>query len=77
MKKLALDSPATYRIEAQGHLNEHWSDWFDGTAIDQAALHGLLRKLYRLGLPLLSIHRVKPGQANGVSAGQSGDASSQ
>lgn len=31
-----------------------------GTVIDQAALHGLLRKLYDLGLPLLSVNRIEP-----------------
>ena len=96
MKKLVLDSPATYQIEVQGHLDERWLDWFDGTAIvpqvgaegtsitrltgtvlDQAALHGLLRKLYRLGLPLLSVKRVGPGQADGIDVQRSGDASSQ
>jgi hypothetical protein len=79
-QKLTVGCPATYRIEVQGYLNEHWSDWFDkmvivpqistqgtsitrltGTVVDQAALHGHLRKLYDLGLPLLSIKRIKPG----------------
>jgi hypothetical protein len=35
-----------------------------GTVVDQAALHGLLRKLYDLGLPLLSVDRVEPDQAD-------------
>jgi hypothetical protein len=30
-----------------------------GTVVDQAALHGLLRKLYDLGLSLLSIKRIE------------------
>ena len=34
------------------------------TVVDQSALHGLLRKLHDLGLPLLSVHRVEPGQAD-------------
>jgi len=73
-RKLGLDSPGTYKIEVQGTLAEHWSDWLDGmaiepqvsadgtrftrltgTVVDQAALHGLLRRLYDLGLPLLLV----------------------
>lgn len=82
-QKLTLDCPATYRIEVQGYLEVHWSDWLGGmaimpqvgpqgtsitrltgTVIDQAALHGLLRKLYDLGLPLLSINRFESDQLN-------------
>ena len=74
-QKLSLDSSATYQIEVQGYLEEHWSDWFNGmdiqpqvdqidirvtrltgTVIDQAALHGLLLKLYDLGMPLISVN---------------------
>jgi hypothetical protein len=33
-------------------------------SVDQAALHGLLRRLYSLGLPLISVICVEPGQAN-------------
>jgi hypothetical protein len=80
-QKLGLGRPATYRIEVQGYLAEHWSEWFDGmtfvtdtnpegvsitrltgTVIDQAALHGMLRKLYDLGMPLLSVYCVEPHQ---------------
>jgi hypothetical protein len=59
-----------YQIRLEGHLDHEWSDWFDGLAItqqedgttlltgsvaDQAALHGLLRRIRDLGKPLLSI----------------------
>ena len=69
----------TYRIRVRGHLHDRWSDWFegltfthesDGTTIlygpltDQAALHGLLNKMRDLGMPLLSVMSVKPGQAD-------------
>ena len=62
-----------YHIRIEGELGQEWADWFGGLFIsregdgvtlltcdlpDQAALHGLLRKLRDLGLPLLSIHRV-------------------
>ena len=62
-----------YQIRVEGELGQEWADWFGGVAIarepggvtlltcavtDQAALHGLLRKLRDLGLPLLSVNRV-------------------
>jgi hypothetical protein len=62
-----------YQIRIKGELGQEWADWFGGSAIareedgvtlltcavaDQAALHGLLRKLRDLGLPLLSINRI-------------------
>ena len=70
--------PLVYQIRIKGHLGREWTDWFGGLAIrltdngetlltgpvvDQAALHGLLRKVRDLGVPLLSVSRVKPGQA--------------
>jgi hypothetical protein len=30
--------------------------------VDQAALQGLLRRLYSLGLPLISVNRIEPDQ---------------
>ncbi len=60
----------SYEIRVKGHLAPRWSDWFDGMTltpsgdgttlihglvVDQAALHGLLRKLSDLGLPLISV----------------------
>jgi hypothetical protein len=71
------DQPVIYRIRIKGHLGQHWADWFEGLAItledsgetlltgpvvDQAALHGLLRKVRDLGLSLVSVSPVKPGQ---------------
>ena len=69
--RLSLASPALYRIRVPSHISHDWTEWSahmthendrDGepvTAIsgtyDQAALHGLLRRLYSLGLPLLSV----------------------
>ena len=70
-----LDRPMVYQIRVEGHLGPRWSDWFGGMTIlleddgdtlltgpveDQAALHGLLRKVRDLGLPLISAVRVKP-----------------
>ena len=70
--------PLVYQIRIKGHLGRQWTDWFGGLTIrltdtgetlltgpvvDQAALHGLLRKVRDLGVPLLSVNRVKPGEA--------------
>ena len=68
--------PLVYQIRIKGHLGREWTDWFEGLTItledngetlltgpvvDQAALHGLLRKVRDLGMPLLSVTRVEPG----------------
>ena len=73
------NQPMIYEIGLKGHLGREWTDWFGGLTItqedngdtlltgplvDQAALHGLLRKVRDLGLPLLSVIRVTPGQAD-------------
>jgi hypothetical protein len=70
--------PTVYQIRIKGHLGRHWTDWFEGLTltledngetlltgpmVDQAALHGVLRKVRDLGVPLLSVSRVEPGQA--------------
>ena len=70
-----LDQPAVYQIRIKGHLGPRWTDWFGDVAItleddgetlltcpvvDQAALHGLLRKIRDLGMPLISAIRVRP-----------------
>jgi hypothetical protein len=68
-----------YQIRIKGHLGREWTDWFGslaltledngetlltGPVVDQAALHGVLKKVRDLGMPLLSVNRVKPGQAD-------------
>jgi hypothetical protein len=65
--------PIVYQIRIKGHLGSQWTEWFagltitleedgntllTGTVIDQAALHGLLKKVRDLGIPLLSINSV-------------------
>jgi hypothetical protein len=67
--------PLVYEIRIKGHLDKQWTEWFEGLTItleddgdtlltghvvDQAALHGLLRKVRDLGMPLLSVDSVKP-----------------
>ena len=69
--------PTVYQIRIRGHLGRQWSDWFAGLTItledngdtlltgpvvDQAALHGLLRKVRDLGMPLLAVTRLSPDQ---------------
>ena len=71
------DQPTIYQIRIKGHLGSQWSDWFDGLMItldedgtttitgeiiDDAALHGLLKKVRDLGMPLLSVNRVESNQ---------------
>ncbi len=68
--------PPVYQIRVKGRLGPRWADWFAGLTItpeangdtlltgpvvDQAALHGLLRRVRDLGLPLLSVVRLEPG----------------
>jgi hypothetical protein len=77
--------PTAYQIRIKGHLGREWTDWFGGLTItledngetlltgpvvDQAALHGLLRKVRDVGMPLLSVIRVKPGQVEAPDAKQ-------
>ena len=67
--------PTLYHIRIKGHLGAQWSDWFGGLSItledngdtlltgpvvDQAALHGLLRKVRDLGMTLLLVKHVRP-----------------
>ena len=68
--------PGIYEIRIKGHLDDKWTEWFEGLTItleedgntlltgqvvDQAALHGLLKKVRDLGLPLVSVSPVEPG----------------
>ena len=72
------DGIGLYEIRLKGHLDDRWAGWFGGVTItledngntlltgpviDQAALHGLLKKVRDLGMPLLSVNFVSPGQA--------------
>jgi hypothetical protein len=71
------DDPGRYEIRLKGHLDARWAAWFDGLTLtrdsdgttiihgpvtDQAALHGLLQKVRDIGLPLISVTQVPPGQ---------------
>ena len=65
---------AFYEIRLKGHLDAHWADWFEGLTVtlkedgdtllsgpvaDQAALHGLLRKVRDIGMPLISVNQIQ------------------
>jgi hypothetical protein len=64
------DMATSYELRISGHLDRHWSIWFDGFTIthtddgtttlrgvvrDQSELHGLLAKIRDLGTPLISV----------------------
>ncbi len=66
--------PMIYEIRIKGHLGRQWTDWFGGLTttlenngdtlltgpvVDQAALHGLLKKVRDLGMPLVSVIQVQ------------------
>jgi hypothetical protein len=69
-------APVVYQIRIKGHLGHQWTDWFEGLTItleedgdtlltgpviDQAALHGLLKKVRDLGMPLVSVRPLEHG----------------
>jgi hypothetical protein len=70
------EQPRVYQIRIKGHLSPQWEQWFEGLTItpgkdgdtllagpvmDQAALHGILKKVRDLGLLLLSVNSVESG----------------
>jgi hypothetical protein len=74
---------ARYQIRVRGHLASRWGAWFDGmtltrhddgttvldgTVTDQAALHGLLRKLNDIGVPLVAVTLAAPQESTPTAA---------
>ena len=70
----AHPEPELYEIRVRGHLDARWASQFEcltitleedgntlltGPVIDQAALHGLLKKVRDLGLSLVSVSQVQ------------------
>jgi hypothetical protein len=68
------EKATNYQIKIEGQLGPQWSDWFEGLSIvqeedgttllagpvaDQSALHGLLKKVRDLGMPLVSVNRME------------------
>lgn len=73
------DRPVTYEFRLAGRLGPELASWFEGLSVtletdgttvltgllaDQAALHGVLRKIRDVGLPLISIAQVQLGEAH-------------
>lgn len=76
-----------YEVRVRGHLAPRWAAWFDGMTLtrhddgttvihgmvaDQSALHGLLRKLNDLGVPLISVTPTAPEQSTTSSPDHTG-----
>ena len=72
------NQPIVYEIRIKGYLGSQWQEWFDGLTItpeeygntlltgpvaDQAALHGLIKRVRDLGVPLISVNRLEPGRS--------------
>jgi hypothetical protein len=66
-----------YTLKIKGHLGQQWLNWFDGLTVtleedgntllsgpvvDQSALHGILKKIRDLGMPLLSVNSTDANQ---------------
>jgi hypothetical protein len=79
------DQPKVFQFRIQGHLSQQWQDWFEGLiamleedgntllsgpVVDQSALHGILKKIRDLGMPLLSVNPVDPTQVTKANANQ-------
>jgi hypothetical protein len=77
--------PMAYQIRIKGHLGHQWTDWFGGLAItladngdtlltgpvvDQAALHGLLRTVRDLGIPLVSVRSIQQDESVAFEEGE-------
>ncbi len=77
--------PGSYEIRIKGHLDKRWAAWFEGLTItleedgdtlltgpvvDQAALHGLLKRVRDLGMPLISVSPLEPSSSTTLGTGQ-------
>jgi hypothetical protein len=78
--------PMAYQIRITGQLGSRWADWFEGLTItldggdtlitgpvvDQAALHGLLKRVRALGMPLVSVRPVESSPPTTLGTGLAG-----
>jgi len=77
--KIDPGKPTLFQIRIKGHLDSQWTDWFEGLTvtleedgntllsgpvIDQAALHGLLKKVRDLGMTLVSVCPLENGPSD-------------
>ena len=82
MTQVNPTQPTIYQIRIKGHLDDRWSDWFDGLTItqetdgntlltgpvvDQSALYCLLKKVHDLGLSLISVKKIERGGREEIS----------
>ena len=73
------DGSGRYEVRVKGRLDDRWAAWFDGFSLthegdgttvlggfvaDQAALHGVLRRLADVGLPIVSVARADPDESD-------------
>lgn len=79
----AVHQPTVYQIRIKGHWGQQWQDRFEeltitleedgntllsGPVVDQAALHGILKRIRDLGIPLLAVNAIEPkNQPEGYS----------
>lgn len=71
------NQPSVYTFKIKGHLGQQWLNWFEGLTVtleedgnsllsgpvvDQSALHGILKKIRDLGMPLLSVNSTDANQ---------------
>jgi len=83
--KIDSARPVIYQIRIKGQLDSQWTDWFGGLTItledngdtlltgkviDQATLHGLLKKIRDLGTPLVSVSPVESKPPTALETGQ-------
>ncbi|RIK29035.1 MAG: hypothetical protein DCC56_14335 [Anaerolineae bacterium] len=67
-----------YTFKIKGHLGQQWLNWFEeftvvlqengntllsGPVVDQSALHGILKRIRDLGMPLLSVNSTDSNRA--------------
>ena len=82
---LDAKQPPVYTFKIKGHLGQQWINWFDGLTvtleedgntllsgpvIDQSALHGILKKIRDLGMPLLSVNFTDSNQPPEAETGE-------
>ncbi len=75
--------PARYALRLKGQLDARWATWFGGltltrednnitrltgSVVEQAALHGVLKNVRDLGMPLVSVTRGRPGETDAMRA---------
>ena len=74
----APDQRAAYQIKVWGRISADWSEWLNGVTIapednatiidamvDQAALRGILCRMWDLNMALLSVTRIETGANQG------------